>query len=262
VGLPYAKAKLDQLHKRMAPLSGWLDSDGHSEEQNDGGDGEGAGGRRVWEWRRRIMRVMRGVFLAGYPWASAVYEGLFFVYQVLYLYDHTRYYTPLLHLQRLQVQRLSLEDTVYPFPSPFTQSPCDPSPATPLGTRAGADTPTLSSGSAFPCGHVTTTQIEMTQNTARRRAAGTEDWHVDGARGAAVAVRTAGRMLARVWHVVEDYSALALPLILFVFKFLEWWYAENKQTAPALPTPPPPRPPSVRPPPPHPTPPTHHVVGR
>ncbi|ELR14455.1 Peroxin 12 (Pex12), putative [Acanthamoeba castellanii str. Neff] len=209
VGLPYVKAKLDQLHKRMAgPLSGWLETEGSDDDEGDDGDGEGDegtagedGGRRARWWRRwrRVVRVARGLFVAGYPWASAVYEGLFFVYQVLYLYDHTRYYTPFLHLQRLQVQRLSLEDT-----------------------------------------------IEMTQDTARRRAAGAESWGVGDARGAAAVVRTVGRVLARAWHVVEDYSALALPLVLFVFKFLEWWYAENtKQTAPALPTPPPPRPPPV-----------------
>jgi len=41
-----------------------------------------------------------------------VYEGLFFVYQLLYLYDHVRFYTPFLHLQRLEVKRLSMEDMV------------------------------------------------------------------------------------------------------------------------------------------------------
>lgn len=60
-------------------------------------------------------------------------------------------------------------------------------------------------------------------------------------------MRAVVRAVAGVWHTVEDYSALALPLILFLFKFLEWWYAESKQTAPALPTPPPPAaPPLVR----------------
>ncbi len=40
------------------------------------------------------------------------HKGLFFLYQLMYLYDHTSFYTPFLHLQRLEVKRLTLEDQV------------------------------------------------------------------------------------------------------------------------------------------------------
>jgi peroxin-12 len=242
VGVPYIKAKLDQLHKRMAgPLSGWLDINDDDDTNTNAGDeaGEGAAGaaRERPSWWRRATRVMRGLFVSGYPWASGVYEALFFVYQVLYLYDHTRYYTPFLHLQRQQVQRLSLEDTV---PSP---SPSCPPPLFLADMLGGGNAHSVRPISAVSAA-ARVTQIEMAQETARRRAEGWGAGDADGS-GRAVAVRRAGRVLATVWHAVEDYSALALPLVLFVFKFLEWWYAENKQTAPALPTPPPPRPPLV-----------------
>jgi hypothetical protein len=34
---------------------------------------------------------------------------------------------------------------------------------------------------------------------------------------------------------------------IFVFKFLEWWYSENRFVTPQQPIPPPPDPPKVRP---------------
>ncbi len=50
------------------------------------------------------------------------------------------------------------------------------------------------------------------------------------------------RLLLRLLHVVADYSKYLLPLAIFFFKFLEWWYAENRGPAQAMPTPPPPEP--------------------
>ncbi len=43
---------------------------------------------------------------------NAGYEGAFFIYQVLYLYDHIRFYTPFLQLEGQEVVRLSLEEAV------------------------------------------------------------------------------------------------------------------------------------------------------
>lgn len=119
------KTKLDQLHKRMTgPLSGWLEDDAPNDNEleqiettegiSNGPERHGAGQRWRGRWRSAV-KILRRLFVAGYPWASAVYEGLFFVYQLLYLYDHTAYYTPFLHLQGLQVKRLSLEDSVRSF---------------------------------------------------------------------------------------------------------------------------------------------------
>jgi len=82
----------------------------------------------------------------------------------------------------------------------------------------------------------------MAQETERRRAGSVQG----SPTGRAAALL---RAVNQIWHVVEDSSSLVLPLLLFAFKFLEWWYAENKQSAPALPTPPPPRPPAVKQPP-------------
>jgi hypothetical protein len=58
-----------------------------------------------------------------YPFLTVVYEGLFFLYQILYMYDMTQYYTPLLHLQGLVVKKISLDDMVYPSILPHILTP-------------------------------------------------------------------------------------------------------------------------------------------
>lgn len=62
--------------------------------------------------RSHYYRFFKKFFLTVYPYMNAVYEGLFFIYQLLYLYDKTKYYTPLLHLQRIAMKRLTLQDMV------------------------------------------------------------------------------------------------------------------------------------------------------
>jgi hypothetical protein len=47
-----------------------------------------------------------------YPFITVIYEGLFFLYQILYMYEMTPYYTPLLHLQGIVVKKISFEDMV------------------------------------------------------------------------------------------------------------------------------------------------------
>jgi peroxin-12 len=39
-----------------------------------------------------------------------------------------------------------------------------------------------------------------------------------------------------------DYAKFLLPISIFAFKFLEWWYSENTLVVPNMPVPPPPEP--------------------
>jgi len=55
---------------------------------------------------------MKKTFFFLYPFVVAFYEGLFFIYQLLYMYDCTEYWTPFLHLQGLQVKRQTMHDMV------------------------------------------------------------------------------------------------------------------------------------------------------
>lgn len=52
------------------------------------------------------------LFYYVYPVVVAFYEGLFFLYQLLFMYDYTEYWTPFLHLQGLQVKRQTMHDLV------------------------------------------------------------------------------------------------------------------------------------------------------
>eukprot|EP01087_Luapelamoeba_hula_P022228 TRINITY_DN7916_c0_g1_i1.p1 TRINITY_DN7916_c0_g1~~TRINITY_DN7916_c0_g1_i1.p1 ORF type:complete len:388 (+),score=35.90 TRINITY_DN7916_c0_g1_i1:47-1210(+) len=61
---------------------------------------------------QRLRALLKRCFILGYPAFNSVYEGAFFLYQLMYLYDYTRYYTPFLHLQRLEVKRMTMEDMI------------------------------------------------------------------------------------------------------------------------------------------------------
>ena len=58
------------------------------------------------------MPAWKRVFYFAWPYANALYEGTFFLYIISYLFGYTMYYTPLLHLQKLKLTRLSIEDMV------------------------------------------------------------------------------------------------------------------------------------------------------
>ena len=60
----------------------------------------------------KIRRFLLRVFAYGYPFINAAYEGSFFVYQLLYLYEYIVYYSPFHHLQGITLKRLSLEEMV------------------------------------------------------------------------------------------------------------------------------------------------------
>eukprot|EP01133_Synstelium_polycarpum_P018137 gene18137-21678_t len=57
-----------------------------------------------------FIKVLRKIFLKLYPIISATYESSFFIYQLLYLYEYTDYYTPFLHMQKIILKRLTHED--------------------------------------------------------------------------------------------------------------------------------------------------------
>jgi len=134
-------------------------------------------------------RWLRKLFLTCYPVLNATYEGLFFLYQLMYLYDKTQYYTPFLHLQKLALKRLTLKDM----------------------------------------------EIQADARVQRRKLR----LHMLDNYPLASFLRA----LVNGTNIVLDYSKYILPASIFFFRFLEWWYSENRIVPPALPTPPPPPPP-------------------
>jgi hypothetical protein len=52
------------------------------------------------------------LFRIAYPWMNAAYYGSILTYQIAYLYDITRFYSPWLHAQKIEVQRMAMQDYV------------------------------------------------------------------------------------------------------------------------------------------------------
>lgn len=175
--VPYLKDKLDQ----------WYNNNyGHNASLLQAGDVENF--RRNNASRATVAKVMRIL----YPAFHASYEGLFFIYQVAYMYEYTSYFTPFLHLMGLNVKRLSMKDI----------------------------------------------QLQMHRTYLRSRA------HTNDP-----------PIIKAFWKVVDllgllvDFTKYLLPLAVFFFKFLEWWYTDSNKTGLTNeePLPPPPEPPKLAP---------------
>jgi len=95
VVVPYVKAKLDNFYKDLTgnPTSLLLPNSIPIDSTRD-----------LTLWKR--------IYVQAYPLLNASYEALFFIYQLLYIFNYIKFYTPFLHLQKLEVKRLSLKDMV------------------------------------------------------------------------------------------------------------------------------------------------------
>lgn len=130
--------------------------------------------------KSRLKRVFDYIISAFYPLFNAFYEGLFFVYQLLYLYHHTPYYTPFLHMQNLVVSRLSQMDYA----------------------------------------------LQQYRTSRPRNETG---------------IKYILTKLLDTWNLSLDFAKYFLPLAVFFFKFLEWWYSEERLSGTVnKPIPPPP----------------------
>ncbi|KAI9188363.1 ubiquitin-protein ligase peroxin 12 [Blastocladiella emersonii ATCC 22665] len=107
VVLPYVKGKLDEAFREIKVESGagLFDEEDSDSESDDGLDGSAP----VSATERRKL-VARKWFLKLYPWINAAYGSAHVVYQILYMFDLTRYYTPVLHLLGVEVTRLTPAD--------------------------------------------------------------------------------------------------------------------------------------------------------
>lgn len=178
VVVPYLKQKLDKLYEDMSGLSSGFPAFGFGNQELINNEQDAL--------RSHYYRFFKKLFLTVYPYVNAVYEGLFFIYQLLYLYDKTKYYTPFLHLQKIAMRRLTLQD------------------------------------------------MESQENSRVSR-------RLSRLRGLnKYPLATLLRGFVNAGNLVLDYSKYILPASLFFFKFLEWWYSENRIAAPTLPIPPPP----------------------
>lgn len=94
-------AWLQRLLRRYSPLA-----------QGTGGmgSGEGSNTSTVLSRLNRLRGALSSAGLAAYPWIHAQYEGLLFMYQLLYMLDASPFYLPSLQILSLRVRRATPEE--------------------------------------------------------------------------------------------------------------------------------------------------------
>ncbi|KAJ2321067.1 ubiquitin-protein ligase peroxin 12, partial [Coemansia sp. RSA 2681] len=112
VGLPLAKARLDQYYEKVsggdaARLLGsaFAQTEQSGYQSPDAGDASGLR-RRLVSWRLGLKRL----FKLYYPHANFIYHAATALYYIAYMFDRTNYNSPWLHILGLQVRRLSAAD--------------------------------------------------------------------------------------------------------------------------------------------------------
>eukprot|EP01100_Stratorugosa_tubuloviscum_P015116 TRINITY_DN849_c0_g1_i1.p1 TRINITY_DN849_c0_g1~~TRINITY_DN849_c0_g1_i1.p1 ORF type:complete len:413 (-),score=129.50 TRINITY_DN849_c0_g1_i1:21-1259(-) len=151
--------------------------------------------KNYWFILRKLWRIL-----------SAFTESWFLVYQILYMFDHQRYFTPILHLQHITLQRLSAEE----LQEQLRASKLAKRSRWHLISRFEAKIQKLS----------------FTKRVIARILIFIAKWCLRG------------------MHWITDYISHALPFAIFIFTLLEWWYAnENRlMLTEQLPIPLPPEP--------------------
>jgi peroxin-12 len=190
VVVPYLKDKLDKLYKTKFGYGYELEDIRPPSPQQSSPQQQQQQSTLTHRQDVRMSHFLWNIFKVFYPIFNAFYEGLFFLYQVLYMYNYTIYYTPFLHMQRLVVKRIQMSDLV----------------------------------------QQSRKQISMKMQRFRDPKTQTFFYFL--------------------WHFVTDsvgtlldYSKYILPMGIFIFKFLEWWYTENRFVTTQQPIPSPPEPP-------------------
>ncbi|KAE9041227.1 hypothetical protein PR003_g4410 [Phytophthora rubi] len=108
VVVPYLKSKLDAYHKKTAEQ---LRTTTASVETASAGQRQ----QRMGDFLRRLrgfayLRALKKGFVATYPFAHFAYEGSFFLYQGLYLFGDTPYFSPFLRCMKTVLVRVSTDD--------------------------------------------------------------------------------------------------------------------------------------------------------
>ncbi|KAI9222653.1 Pex12 amino terminal region-domain-containing protein [Blastocladiella britannica] len=184
--LPYLKEKLDHLFSelQMEQGGGLFDDDDDDDDEsvvlgNRDGDQvveeeeevDGSARTRHWERKQWFRKQLR----RWYPTFNLAYTGSHVLYQILYMFDLTPYYSPVLHLLGIEIKRTTMVD------------------------------------------------MRMIERESQRPRKGA---------------------LAQSMHVSLEFLKTVLPLSIFFYKFVDWFFSTDyaKQTATAsvkLPPPPP-----------------------
>ncbi|KAL3668533.1 hypothetical protein V7S43_006617 [Phytophthora oleae] len=105
VVVPYLKTKLDAYHKETAEQLTRTSTSTSTTTRE----------QRMGNFLQRLrsfqaLRTLNKGFVAAYPFAHFAYEGSFFVYQWLYLFGDTPYFSPFLKLMKTVLVRVTVDD--------------------------------------------------------------------------------------------------------------------------------------------------------
>ncbi|KAJ3374987.1 ubiquitin-protein ligase peroxin 12 [Allomyces arbusculus] len=110
VVVPYIKQQLHELHREWSTELGTdvLGDESDSGSESDAESVELPAAPQTAAARRRTK--LKRLFLKIYPLVHFLYTGTHLVYQLLYMFDWTRYYSPLLHVLGVEVKRVTSAD--------------------------------------------------------------------------------------------------------------------------------------------------------
>lgn len=107
------KSKLDAYHKETAEQL--MRTTARPTPANGEDSGAGRREQRMGNFLRRLrqfayLRSLKKGFVATYPFAHFAYEGSFFLYQWLYLFGDTPYFSPFLRCMKTVLVRVTADD--------------------------------------------------------------------------------------------------------------------------------------------------------
>ncbi|KAL7754090.1 ubiquitin-protein ligase peroxin 12 [Sorochytrium milnesiophthora] len=178
VAVPWLAKKLHEQYQTInnsaAALFGEEEDDDQHDEDDLGGNDLLRKYPRLLQTVIRLRKRLRTVFRAVYPWLYFAARSSQLAYRIGYTYGLTDYYSPILHILRLRIVRLTMDDQSQYLP------------------------------------------IESDEPQT---------------------------LLQRAWQQLLNALKIGLPLSIFAYKFLEWWYTHDftKEQKKAIPVPPPPQ---------------------
>ncbi|CAG8667447.1 14783_t:CDS:10, partial [Funneliformis caledonium] len=165
VGIPYIKTKLDNKYEEISGgVGARLLGVTFSRENNEGNI-------QQLNRRERIRRFIRRFFKIFYPWLNAFYHGSNLLYNILYLYDKTCYYTPWLRLMGIEIRRMTAQD--------YRE------------------------------------QSERRKNLPRNKLQST------------TLLQISRYFSSLILSDLLDFLKILLPMSIFFYRFLEWWYSSE-----------------------------------
>ncbi|KXS14545.1 hypothetical protein M427DRAFT_57459 [Gonapodya prolifera JEL478] len=110
IAVPYVRSKLQELYEQVG---GGAEMFGDEDEEEEA---------RQTRGQSPLKLLLRRGFRRAYPYVNALYGLALFVWQVLYMYGRTRYFSPWLYLLGVEIKRLDWRDMEPPGPAPQSEN--------------------------------------------------------------------------------------------------------------------------------------------